>query len=200
MLEPLLSISGQSICELNNEIVSVYELLVEYASLYLPSYSPNSGRKSQFRDGTLRSLCRASKSAWRQWHSNGRPQSGSIYDNMHATKKSVRDRVIKLRASITRKEIEQIDRCFKSNDRRCFRIKDHSHTIPIRIRSSSGEVISDQQAVSEEFVRFFSDLSTSTINKKVSCNRISTAHERSYYPAAIDPLSDKFSTAEMSNH
>ena len=48
--------------------------------------------------------------------------------------------------------------------------------------------ISDQQAVSEEFVRFFSNLSTSTINKNVSSNRISTAHQRSYHPAAIDLL------------
>ena len=35
MLEPLLHTSGQSICELNSEIVSVCELLVEYA---MPPY------------------------------------------------------------------------------------------------------------------------------------------------------------------
>ena len=116
---------------------------------------------------------------------------------MQATKISVRDRVTKLRASIIRREIEHIDCRFKSNDRRRFRVKDHSHSIPIRIRSTSGEVISDQQAVSEEFVRFFSNLSTSTINKNVSSNRISTAHQRSYHPAAIDPLSEEFSIAEI---
>lgn len=54
-------------------------------------------------------------------------------------------------------------------------------------------VIGDQEVVVEEFAMFCSELSSSRIDSDVSVVRISEARIRSYYPAAIDPLSDDIS-------
>ena len=57
-------------------------------------------------------------------------------------------------------------------------------------------VIGNQEVVVKEFAKFFSELSSSCNDSNVSAARISEAHIRSYYPAAIDPLSDDFSLKE----
>ena len=104
---------------------------------------------------------------------------------MKSTKKAVRTCVLKLRASNIWRNIEQTDKLFQNNDRRHFKSKGCSVRDAIKV--------GDQEVVVEELAMFCSELSSSHIDSDTSVARISEAHIRSYYPAAIDLLSDDIS-------
>jgi hypothetical protein len=95
--------------------------------------------------------------------------------------------VLKLRASNIRRNIERTNKLFKTNHRCRFKSKGCLASNKIRICFENG-VMNDQEVVVEEFANFFFELTSSLINKDISAARISEAHIKSYYPAAIHLL------------
>lgn len=71
---PLIGIAGQSISELNNEIMYVSNVMKSAALNYLPLVKNKS--KPRFDSPELKDLCDVSKGVWKRWNAGGRPISG----------------------------------------------------------------------------------------------------------------------------
>lgn len=79
-LDPLLTISGQSMDEINNEIMFVSKMLVSPAINYLPMFSNKVKKnKIQFNSPKLTELSNNSMNTWRIWNASGRPIAGPVY-------------------------------------------------------------------------------------------------------------------------
>ncbi len=92
-MTPLLGRIHASIESLD-EMERVASNIKSAAELTLPTVqSGKKGKKTHFKDSTLKSLCDRSKSAWKVWCEAGRPQSGPLFESKNGLRREVKKRV-----------------------------------------------------------------------------------------------------------
>ena len=117
---PSIGIAGQSISELNNEIVYVSNVMKSAALNYLPLVKNKS--KPRFDSPELKDLCDVSKSVWKRWNAGGRPILGPLYEVKKNANKRVHSCVANCYAILECQDIQQRDRMFRKGDRYHFKL------------------------------------------------------------------------------
>ena len=136
-----LSMAEKSV-QLDHEIQSSAEAIVQAAQHSLPFLRPRRQKKKYVNDASLHEMCRASKAAWVIWKNGGRPQSGPMYELMRQRKKDVRSYVRSCRAREERSRLQERDRLFRDCDSRRFFIP--------RNNTSGRKLVVDDKVVSDE--------------------------------------------------
>ena len=132
--------------------------MLEASHEYLPSTSYRK-KKKFIEDPELKSLCKQSRSAWKNSKKAGKPQEGPIADAKRSTKIHVRQFVSRSRARIERAEIQKRDVLFKKNDRLHFKTSKHSSAC--KMLHVDGSSITDGRDIAHHFKLFSSSLASS---------------------------------------
>ena len=136
-----LSMAEKSV-QLDHEIQSSAEAIVQAAQHSLPFFRPRRQKKKYVNDASLHEMCCASKAAWVIWRNGGCPQSGPMYELMPQRKKDVRSYVRSCRAREERSRLQERDRLFCDRDSRRFFIP--------RNNTSGRKLVVDDKVVSDE--------------------------------------------------
>ena len=177
---PLIGIAGQSISELNNEIVYVSNVMKSAALNYLPLVKNKKKLKPRFDSPELKDLCDVSKSAWKRWNAGGRPISGPLYEVKKNANKKVRSCVMNCYAILERQNIRRRDRMFRNGDRSRFKLFSKQKSTCKKLFVEN-ETITDQTEIVEEFRKYFSTLASSCIDPQLSSSEIEAYHSSSYH-------------------
>jgi exonuclease III len=196
-LRPLLNMSGQSLQQIQNEILFVADFLVSSAKLYLPTYQGNPNKKQWFNCQELKQLCNLSKEAWKLWKNDGKPLQGTTYDNMKTAKRNIKKKIRQLRAEKDRSDIQKRDSLFKSCDSQRFKISPVTYQCR-KIQNEEGIHITDQASILSEFARYFSKLLTSRLDSNSQPDKMKLdSLLTSSYHHEDNILSDPFVTSEI---
>ena len=163
LLEPLILLTGQSITDIDKEIVFVCEMIIKLAEIYLPTCKERKTDKSRIHSPELSKLCKDSKETWKAWNAYGRPTSGPIYEAKRDAKKEVRTCINKLRAISTRREIQHRDLMFRTNNNKRFKVSNGSRNDCNRLLTEAG-VVTDPQAIALEFSKYFEGVLSSRVH------------------------------------
>ena len=107
---------AEKAAQLDHEIQSSAEAIVQAAQHSLPFFRPRRQKKKYVNDASLHAMCHASKAAWDIWRNGGRPQSGPMYELMRQRKKDVRSYVRSCRVREERSRLQERDRLFRDRD------------------------------------------------------------------------------------
>lgn len=132
---PLLSLKGQSLDELNKEILHVSDILF-LASNLLPTFR-SSNKSNKIENTELKCLCRTSKKAWKLWH--------------------VRQFITRLRARLECTRIQRRDQMFKNKE------KVSSHLVTHPLIQTKSFLPSIAWSVAKLLAQTISDLNTSSM-------------------------------------
>ena len=169
---PLIGIAGQSISELNNEIVYVTNVMKSAAVNYLPFVKNKKKSKSS---PELKDLCDARKCAWKRWNSGCKPILGSLYEDKKNANKRVCSCVTNCYTIFERQDIQRRDRMFTNGDISHFKliIKQKPTCKKLFV---GNKTINDQTEIVEVFRKYFSTLASSCIDPQLSSSEIEPYH------------------------
>ena len=120
-IHPLLGKMYDSIEQLDNEITSVSQQLVQAACHTLPTLSSSPKKKKWFKNQELSRLAAHKKVAWDKWSSSGRPQAGPLYEEKNKSRREFRRRLNICAAIAERANVQKIDQKFKRKSTNRFK-------------------------------------------------------------------------------
>ena len=186
---------GQSIVELNEEILRVGGILLQAASDFLPAYR-SSRRPNKIANAELKTLCQTSKKAWKRWNSGGRPSNGPLYEEKKSANRNVRNLITRLRAKSERSRIQRRDQMFKTREKKRFKPPTKPSTTCRRLKTTNG-ISSNPSKIASEFCNYFHKLASSQLNSNQCTDTLSHLLNLSYtHPNSI--LDDLFDEEEIS--
>ena len=160
-LAPLLDTAHLSVSELDNEIKSVVNILIDAAQECLPFIKHS--KKKFILDHKLSTLCKLSKIAWKRWKDAGRPNHGQTYTEKRDTRRAVKMHISACRAQKERSEIQKRDLLFKNKDCRRFRVF-KSNSECSKLLDVNKQPVTDSAKILELFRSYFLDLASSDMH------------------------------------
>ena len=157
---PVLNTTNNSVSQLDDEIRHICSSIRLTADNLLPKLTRGKKRRNHFKDDHLKELCYTSKAAWRVWKQSGRPRDGQLWENMKLAKKDVRRKIHALRARRDRLQSERRDETFREKHKSRYKMPRSGIAHGQRLNVND-HVLTDKEAVLNEWAHHFKDLSSS---------------------------------------
>ncbi len=159
-LAPLIGNTYDDIQQVNEEISTVAQFLVNCSRESLPIQRQNIRPRSRIHDAHLKALCVESKQRWRLWKNAESPHSGPLYVQKNIARNNVKKYLNHCRAKAERSRLLKTDTQFYCKDQTRFQRPGRRKATPSKLRIN-GEVVTDKHKLLDSWVNHFSSLATS---------------------------------------